>query len=244
VAQATLWHKPLDEIDLSTQQGQADLIARFMIREGKASTEKDELIAFVERNRSSIPPFVENVLQPFLELMDSDPQAAAMAAVARYFCEQVELAYQGDVDAIQTRSDRTFWLMFVLGAKLGSGGLSYVDAVAYLRKPVHRARITRTALQFMVHDFVESIGEPNQPATEMLMLIGEAACLAGEIDVVKRALLVVLKLGTARDSKNLMTYVRRQQEWLTTHGQLDPHFQDPISRITGRYGSRVAPEDF
>jgi hypothetical protein len=149
----SLWRVPLEQIDLSTQEGQASLLTRFIAMHAKASLEKDEIIRFTERNRASLPFIMDDFLPKLAEAARSSEDGENLARAIEYFLPQVRHAYAGEYDKIDVKSDRLLWLVYVLGQHLAGGKIGYDDAVARLRKPVNRQRISPLSLNFMLVDF-------------------------------------------------------------------------------------------
>jgi hypothetical protein len=240
----SLWRVPLDHIDLSTQEGQGQLIARFIASPGKASLEKDEIIRFTERNRESLPFFINDLLPKMVEFMKHEAGGENMAVLVEYFLEHVNHAYRKEYDKINVRSDRLFWLVYVLASQLHSRRISYDEALAYLRKPEHKERISPLSLQFMLHDYVESMEQPNQPPIEMLLLIGEAALLIDDTRAVHADFGVVLRVGSSDNPDHLLRFINSMEPYLAKAKLLEDEDLHHVARVKARYETRIDPNDF
>ena len=239
-----LWRVPLDQIDLSIQQGQAQFLARFIASEDKASLEKDELIRFTERNRESLPFFMDDLLPKMLEAMKGTPDAERLSHVIDYFLENLRHAYAKEYDKINLRSDRLFWLIYVLASQLNDRKLTYDQAIAYLRKPQHRQRISPSQLQYMLFDYARSINQPNQPPIEMLLLIGEAALLSDDTKSAHASFSVVLTIGTTDNPDHLLQFIDHLQPYLAKKNLLDAKDLSALKRVQARYATGITPDDF
>lgn len=239
-----LWRVPLDQIDLSTETGQALLLARFIGSEGKASLEKDEVIRFTERNRASLPFFLNDLLPKMAASMKATEGGEAMAYLIEYFLKQVNHAYRKEYDQIDIHSDRLFWLIYVLASQLDSRRLSYDEALAYLRKPEHNQRISPRTLRYILRDYAESLNQPNRPAIEMLLLVGEAALMINDERTAFANFGAVLRIGSTNNPDHMLRFIADMQPYLTKAGLLEAEHLALIARVKARYATEITPDDF
>lgn len=240
----SLWRVPLDQIDLSTQPGQAQLFTRFIASRGKASLEKDEIIRFTEKNRDSLPFFINDLLPKMVGMMKDTADGQEMAFSVEYFLEQVNYAYRKEYDKINVRSDRLFWLMYVLASQLQSRRIKYDEALTYLRKPEHKQRISPFSLQFMLVDYAEAMDQPNQPSIEMLLLIGEAARLINDVRSAHAGFSLVVRIGTGDNPDHLLRFIDELQPYLAKANVLDKEDLHHVARVNARFETKVDLNDF
>lgn len=240
----SLWRVPLDQINLSTEHGKAELLNRFIAYPGKASLEKDEIIRFVERNRDSLPPFIDDVLPKMVQAAKKVKGEDSIAPLIEYFLEQVTHAYKGENDKIDVKSDRLFWLIYVLTTQLNARQIGYDEALAYLKKPNHKQRISSLTLTFMIDEFVELYETPNQPSIELLMLVGEAARLINNVRVAYMAFSIVLRIGTTDNPEYLLGYINNMETYLTEVSLIEGKETSLIERLRTRYAPRIEADDF
>jgi hypothetical protein len=188
--------KFLDDFKLDSESTLAELLAHLMTRMGKASIEKDEIIRFVERNRNGR-------LSQFVELLQAASQAGktvdeSTGAYFSYVRENIEFAVNGELDRMDMRSDRLFWLVYALAHQLDSSSIAWSQARELLSRPTTAQRISQHQLIYMIHDWAEALDSPQQAPTTLIMLVCECAMISGTVAPLRAAAAIVAKYPVLR----------------------------------------------
>lgn len=168
----------LDEIVLTDNESLPRLLAVLITRMGRASIEKDEMIRFVERNRAHQLAEAVDFLRIATDAAGKidDERTAAYFAYVR---ENLEFAVSGEHARMDMRSDRLFWLIYALSTQFESGAIQWKAAVALLQRPETAQRISEHQLVYMVKDWADAIGSPQQMSVILPMLVAECALIGG-----------------------------------------------------------------
>lgn len=169
--------KFLDEVSLETDEGITELMWLLLKRIRHASIEKDELIRFVERNEGPLRTRVAKMLPAMADAAKSTDED--FGTIFEYFHKNVELALEGRFEEMDMRSDRLFWLIYVLSGQLDNGMISQAEACSLLARPETAGRISAHQLFYMVSDFGKALGSPQEASWTIIMLIAECALIAG-----------------------------------------------------------------
>jgi hypothetical protein len=234
----------LDEIDISSEAGQAAAIARIMaVNYGKAAVEKDEIIGFVQKNKKHLVFFINNVLQPLIEIMPM-VYGDALSKYTVRILEGLKYADEGKYEKINVQSDKLIWLIYVLAMKLEDGKMNYDEALSYLQKPQNKERISLQTLLFMLNDYLALWDKPNRPALEYLMLMSEAARMINEPPMASASFSVVVKVGEVNTPANLLRFIENLQPFLSHLNKITEEDLASIKRIRNRYVREIDPTDF
>ena len=139
--ESSLPAKFLDQVSIADERGCADFIAQLFLRMGKASIEKDELIRFVERNRPHFNDAFLHLLKVATEAASNTDESTGV--YFNYVSENILLALKGDVEKMDMRSDRLFWLIYALGELLQSNKIDITVARSSLARPDIVRRISQ-----------------------------------------------------------------------------------------------------
>jgi hypothetical protein len=233
----------LDCIRLRNQQDLAIVIKDLFMRQGHASVERDEIIGFVKSNRAHIPMLL-TTLDAFAEAGDNVEGGAVTGSYFSYLAESFRHAFEGRYDLINVRSDRLFWLIFALSAQLRSKKVGYAEVADHLARPATRARISAHQLQYMLMDYAESYGRPNQPETDMVAVIA----LAGRVGNLPReaaaALSLALKMGGFKNGEACARMLEDVYVHLQRVGQANPEDAPKLARLASRFGGVRDRRDF
>src|SRR5262249_5697121 len=159
----------IDEIDISTQEGLGRFFACLMLRRNQASLEKDEIIRFVDRNRTALKGGALELVEKLAEVGAKVDGGEALGRFFEYVLKQLRAALAGRPQDIDVKSDRLLWLVYALASQVSGGKLPYADALHILSKPEHRQRISSLSLLFMLKDFGESLGKTSEVSTEYVL---------------------------------------------------------------------------
>jgi hypothetical protein len=232
-----------DQIDLGTEIGLGQLLAMFVSRPGNASLEKDEIVRFVERNRSQMPEFFGKLLPQFKKAAAATGEER-LTKFIEYFGTQAHYAYSNTPEKINIKSGRLLWLIYALAGQVDSGTLSYESALDYLQKPMHYDRISELTLGFKLYDYADSLDKPSRPSLVYLMLIGEAGRIKNIAGPAAAAFHVVAKSLVADGQGHILRFVNHLEPYLAKTGRLSHEDKLAIQRIRGRFATDMKPNDF
>jgi hypothetical protein len=233
--------KFLDQVSIVDNQGIADFVAQLFLRMGKASIEKDELIRFVERNRSHFN-------ETFMQLLTDATEAAAQTDESTgvyfgYVSENIRLALARDFDRMDMRSDRLFWLVFALDQLLESEKIDLTAARSHLARPDTAQRISQHQLLYMIHDFAQALDSPQEPAMSMMLLIGECALIGGHAAPLKVACKILSHRTERLRREEVVDLLTRAIAWLRNQGEDTDDLAEQLQRQQDRT-RRIPDEDF
>jgi hypothetical protein len=212
--------KFLDDFILDDANSVAELFVNLMKRMGKASIEKDEMIRFVERNRTKLLSQVVALLRAASEAAEETDKSGTESTRAyfSYVLENIELAANGKHDRMDMRSDRLFWLVYALAHQLDSGSIDWDQARELLRRPATAQRISEHQLIYMIHDWAEALDSPQQAPTTLLMLVCECAMIGGSSAALRGAATIVAKHLVLRHRAATIDLLTRAGAWLSARG--------------------------
>jgi|GEM_PF-5850103 len=233
-----------NEIDISTDEGFSQLIACLMLRMHQCSMEKDEIIEFTQKNKL----ILKERLIPLEEMIKvmktmNDPGAADMIFFFSYFFEQVNYCLAGKEHLVNIKSDRLLWLLYALASQLASRKISYKKALDILSKPIHRNRISLLSIQFMLKDFAESIGTPNTPHTEYLMLVTECGLKINDANAVSAVTAILPKLQLPVQREALQDLLQRSIVFLKTKNKPIIEAESFLSNLHKRFDNKISDDD-
>lgn len=233
--------KYLDQISIADERGYADFLAQLFLRMGKASIEKDELVRFVARNR---PHFNEK----FLHLLETANKAAlrtdkSTGAYFEYVCTNIRLALKGEVEKMDMRSDRLFWLVYALGQLLESNKIDIATARTSLARPETIQRISQHQLLYMIQDIAEALYSPQEPPVTMMLLIGECALLGRHADPLEVACKILVVSSLRSHAGAATDLIARSIAWLHCEGKETRELSKDLERLKAR-AHPIPDEDF
>lgn len=231
--------KMLDAISIRTDTGIAELLMHLVQRMGRASIEKDEMLRFVERNRSVLDSSKLQILGDFAQAAAATDRK--FGEYFKYFDENLKLAVVGRAAQMDMRSDKLFWLIFVLAHQVDSGYIAYDAALRKLSRPDVKARISEHQLVYMVHDYAQGLGTVHEPPREMLLLIGECGLLGQFPRVVQIVAMLLAKHPVERRRTECIGFLTRSTEYLRANGKEADEIRDAVSNM--RSQDRVVPDD-
>lgn len=233
----------IDEIVLSSEEALGRLFACLMLRKHEASLEKEEIVRFVERNRTYLDAGVLDPVEALIEAAREVEGSETIVAFWSYFMEQVAHARAGALNRIDIKSDRLFWLVYAAAAQLSDDAITYRDAVALFTKPENRDRISPRTLQFMLFDYVEGIGTPHQPPIEYLLLVVECALLSDQHDAARAALSILAGLPFPRRASISADPFKRAGASLEASGAMTDDDRAVMHRLMARFQGEVTDDD-
>jgi len=234
----------LDEIDIASSEGQGRLLACLMLRRHQASLEKDEILRFVERNRTALEGGALDLVRMFINIATLTDGGAEMTTFFEYFTTQVQAALANRPQDIDIKSDRLLWLVYAAAQQLSGGRLTYAAARDLLAKPEHRERISPLSLRFMLVDYAESIGGTSEAPTEFVMLVNECALMSENVKAVVASVALLGKISTPADVQALIDLLQRSRTFLLAHQEPVEEADAAIARYQGRFAKSVSDDDF
>lgn len=222
-------------------KGMGDLFAHLMLRPGRASIERDELIAFVERNRRRWTPKTMEILDKVCEAACATDEE--FGHFMDYFITNLRLAVTGNFAHMDMRSDKLFWLIYALSHQLESCKIRYAQARAKLNRDEVRTRISRHQLAYMLHDFAEGMESPHEPSITMLMLILECALIGDHVDAVQAAAGILARFSLRAHVTDAIDVLSRASARLSTAHRLESRIEECVRRLNAMQ-ARVRDDDF
>jgi hypothetical protein len=233
----------LDTYRVKTDTDLANVFKALIMRQGFASIERDEIIGFVEKNGA----YANQLVTMLEELASAGEKIEDGEKLSRYFsylAEHIGYACRRQYDKIDVRSDKLFWLIYVLSSQLGSGMLAYDEVLTVLSRPHNRARISSHQLIYMLKDFAEAYGEPNQPSPDMLAIIAIAARPADKPTEASAALSICLKVGGLKNGPESLRILEDVYRYLVSAGAAKREDRARLDQLAGRYGALRDRRDF
>jgi len=232
----------LDELRVRGDAGVAVVFKCLMMRRGFASIERDEIIGFVEHNRQCAATLMK-ALAAFAEAGSRVEDGEELSHYFGYLCEQFGYAVNGRYESLNVRSDKLFWLIYVLNGQLSSGKIKYEDIRFRLSRPDVKARISSHQLIYMLSDYSESYAKPNQPSSDMLAIIALAACIGRKPREAAASLGIGLKIGGFRAGADCLRMLEDAYGYLASQGMADQEDRTRLDNLTKRFAVR-ARNDF
>jgi hypothetical protein len=231
----------LNEIDLAAPGGLEELLVCLVLRHQQAAIEKDELVAFVQRNQAVLRR------TSLLEMLSSQIEEADDEAFLRYLhdlVEQIRHVLAGRIDRVDLVSSRLLWLCVALHFKVDAGRMTHDEAVAVLRKDQHRQRIGPRAVLYMCKDYMDNRDTLSDPRIEYVMLLTECALLSGDAASLVFAFILLSDTPPPVDVNGWLRLVERAAAKLRAMGKLFPEGEQFLQRARTRFADHVADDDF
>jgi len=238
---------PLAKLDLRAaigDRGLAMLMAALIRRLPQRSLERDEVVAFVERNRAALrrEGWLDFLIDK-LPAVQSDDKGAALIDAIRDTAVQMRHALLGRPQDIEVISNRLLYLCIALDMKLGHDGFTHEKAVAYLRRPENRELMSAKAVMFMFADYYRHMDEIDEPRTGYVMLITECALLAGVDDALTMATILLRGLPPPVDTAAWLDLRHRLAERLRSSGAWTVDDESSLARAVARFTDEVPDDD-
>ncbi|MFC6063921.1 hypothetical protein [Streptomyces ochraceiscleroticus] len=238
---------PLARLDLRAATGERGLalfMAALVHRLPQRSLERDEIVAFVERNRATLQH--EGWLEFLIDKLPagrSNDEGAPLLDAIRDAAVQMRHALRGRPQDINVISNRLLYLCIALDMKLGDDGFTYETAVAYLRRSQTQALMSDAAVMFMFADYYRNMDEIDEPRTGHVMLLTECALLADANGALLMAKVLLRGLPPPVDTAAWLDVRRRLAARLRSSGSWTAEDESSLARAVGRFTDEVPDDD-
>lgn len=239
----------INEIDISTDEGLSKFLACLMIRRHQAAIEKDEIIEFVNKNKTALDKGRLAAIKHLFEAAMKTPTVENEKDVElmfKYFqdiIDYIELAYHGKADELNIKSDRLLWLLYAMALQLSSEKLEYFRALEILTQPQNTQRISPLSLMFMLYDYADTIGKSNQGPVEYILLIAESALLTNDADSLSGAMAILPKLDLPGKVEPLKTLLTHSISFLASKAKPTEEAEAYLHKIQSRFDDKIPDND-
>jgi hypothetical protein len=223
----------LDQVDLSENEGMALFLALLVTRRQQASIERDELVAFVERNRAYLT--TTNVLEMLPTWLRQATDDDDVHEYIRNVMVQIRYVLDGHPERVDLVSSRLLWLCYALSLKVAAGHYTYPEAQAILAKPAHRSRVTPRAVLYLLRDCIDSLDSAQSSLSEYVTLLAECALTTGDDTCLVVALVLLSAAPPMTDEQSWLDVVERTAEELRRRSRLNAEGQEFLNRARSRY---------
>lgn len=231
----------LHEVDLSGPTGWFVLSKVLFMRRYQASVEHDEIIAFVNRNRTYLE---DGVLFEVVRTVADKAQDDELTSWIVDLVEQMRLVLDGRPEQVDVMSSRLLWLCLALDNLLHTGRLTFDDARLVLAKPEHAARMSSSAVGYLFADYLHHMDDLDSPRVPYIMVITECAVLAGLTSLQVVGAILLGSLPPPEDPTPWIEQRRGLRTSLRAANRWSDEMEQSLTRALSRFTEHIDDDDF
>lgn len=234
----------IDQVDISKEEGLAQLMSCLLLRRSQTTLEKDEIIRFVEHNRQALESGMLEPLDQLMEILKQQKEGEGISIMYNYFKDNTTKALHGQYEEMNMLSDKLLWLIYALSIKVLNKSITYQEALEKLNKEENKNRISNSAILYMTKDLTEQIGAYNEVNKEMGMLILESALIIKDPIAAKTAsILVTSDDNLPVNIVSLLDLLNRCRSFLETHNQDTEKIVKYQTKLITRFKTEIDDDD-
>jgi hypothetical protein len=217
-------------------------MAALINRIPQRSLERDEIIQFVEANRSVLER-THWIADLISSLQDADMQDAMVRSLL-HTLTPMQYVLDGRPQDIDVISNRLLYLCVALEMKINARHLSHKEAVdGWLDRESTKKLMSRTALTFMLKDYLENMDELEESRTGYVMLMAECAMLVNQSAALQMAAILLRSLPPPADPVCWLDLRQRIGRRLRNEGHWDKADEESLMRAVSRFADPVPDDD-
>jgi hypothetical protein len=223
--------------------------AALLHRISQRALERDEIIDFVERNRTALEQsqWIASLISTLGEVTGHVEKGTDHHVVMRDLVDtliNLQRALEGHPGEIDVISNRLLYLCMALGMKMESGDLTYNEAVhQWLDREFIKKLMSRTALMYMLADHLKHAARLDDSRTGHVMFVAECALLVDETVSLRAAANLLAGLPPPADGACWLDLQRRIGERLRNHRLWSADDEQSYARAVSRFAEEVPDDD-